>query len=346
MNEKISVIIPVYRSEKYLCRCVDSVLAQSYADIEVLLIDDGSPDGCPKICDAYGAKDNRCVVIHQENGGASSARNEGLRRASGDYIVFVDSDDTLPPDAIEKLYLAITGAGAQFSAGAISNGKDKPYPRLNVKINFKEAPLCLLDYLTTPGSYSPYAKIFAVSIIRDHNIYYNEALKCSEDALFIRQYLRYCSSIRLIPDTVYYYNSENADSLSKKFYPEYSSYYIEKLKALALLTETLAITEEQRNVFLKERAVHGLKISTAHYLSCGKREVYEKCICRAAELLSPWLSLGEPVRSGDLRKWWHKHCRQIENKDIDGYIRAMLNEQKHLSTVVRWKALARKFLKI
>ena len=103
----ISVIIPVYNVEKYLEECLDSVLRQSYQDFEVLLIDDGSKDGSGKICDAYASKDSRFSVIHKENGGVSSARNLGLKKAKGEYIAFVDSDDIIADDYLEKLYQGI-----------------------------------------------------------------------------------------------------------------------------------------------------------------------------------------------------------------------------------------------
>ena len=90
---KISFIIPVYKVEQYLKQCVDSVLSQTYQDIEVILVDDGSPDNCPSICDEYAKKGNRVTVIHKTNGGLSSARNEGMKKATGDYVCFVDSDD-------------------------------------------------------------------------------------------------------------------------------------------------------------------------------------------------------------------------------------------------------------
>lgn len=99
----ISIIVPVYKVEPYLRKCVDSILAQTYTNIEVILIDDGSPDGCPAICDEYAEKDSRVVVIHQENAGVSAARNAGLEIAKGDCIGFVDSDDWIEPDMYEVL---------------------------------------------------------------------------------------------------------------------------------------------------------------------------------------------------------------------------------------------------
>jgi glycosyltransferase involved in cell wall biosynthesis len=98
----ISIIVPVYKVEQYLDRCVKSLINQTFKDIEIILVDDGSPDNCPKICDEYSIKDNRVRVIHKENGGLSDARNTGIHYAKGEYILFVDSDDYIEGDACEK----------------------------------------------------------------------------------------------------------------------------------------------------------------------------------------------------------------------------------------------------
>lgn len=101
---KFSIIIPIYKVEKYLRTCVDSVLSQTLRDIEVVLVDDGSPDGCPAICDEYAVADSRVIVIHKENGGSSDARNVGLLAATGEYVIFLDSDDYyLSPELLAKI---------------------------------------------------------------------------------------------------------------------------------------------------------------------------------------------------------------------------------------------------
>lgn len=100
---KVSVVIPIYNVEKYLCECVDSVLRQTYTELEIILVDDGSPDKCGEICDEYAQIDGRITVIHKPNGGLSDARNAGMRIASGKYIYFIDSDDYILDDTIEKL---------------------------------------------------------------------------------------------------------------------------------------------------------------------------------------------------------------------------------------------------
>lgn len=103
MMSEISVIVPVYKVESYLERCIQSILAQTYKDFELILVDDGSPDNCPAICDRYAKQDGRIRVIHQENGGLSAARNTGIEMAKGKWLFFVDSDDWVHTEALRTL---------------------------------------------------------------------------------------------------------------------------------------------------------------------------------------------------------------------------------------------------
>lgn len=128
----ISVIVPVYKVEPYLRRCVDSILSQTYCDFELILVDDGSPDSCPSICDDYAAQDSRVHVIHQENGGLSAARNAGIdwafANSDSQWLTFVDSDDCISPAYLEKLYAALAETHADISiCGHVSfSGEDSP----------------------------------------------------------------------------------------------------------------------------------------------------------------------------------------------------------------------------
>ena len=121
MHDLISVIIPIYKVEEYLDACVTSVLAQTHKNLEIILVDDGSPDHCPRMCDDWAEKDNRIRVIHKPNGGLSDARNAGIDIATGDYIAFVDSDDYIKPDMMEKLYAAIRKENADIAACGFLN---------------------------------------------------------------------------------------------------------------------------------------------------------------------------------------------------------------------------------
>ena len=113
----ISVIVPVYNVEAYLRDCVDSIIAQTYTNLEIILVDDGSPDGCPGICDEYAQKDSRIRVIHKENGGLSNARNAGMEFMSGEYLMFIDSDDVLPKNSVRILYNLAVEHSAELVIG-------------------------------------------------------------------------------------------------------------------------------------------------------------------------------------------------------------------------------------
>lgn len=115
MNKLVSVIVPVYNVEKYLSRCIDSIINQTYKNLEIILVDDGSPDRCGDICDQYAIKDSRIKVIHKKNGGLSDARNAGINLAKGDYITFIDSDDWIHPKYIETLYDLVKKHNADIS---------------------------------------------------------------------------------------------------------------------------------------------------------------------------------------------------------------------------------------
>lgn len=119
MEELISVIVPIYKVEPYLRRCVDSILGQTYRKIEVILVDDGSPDGCPSICDEYATLDSRIKVIHKQNGGLSDARNAGIDIAKGAWLAFVDSDDWIEPDMFEVLLHNAQESNSEISVGSV-----------------------------------------------------------------------------------------------------------------------------------------------------------------------------------------------------------------------------------
>lgn len=114
-NYLVSIIVPIYKMEKYLPKCIDSIINQTYKNLEIILVDDGSPDNCPQICEDYGKKDNRIKVLHKKNGGLSDARNAGLNITTGDYITFIDSDDYYELDAIEKLVYTITKTNSKIA---------------------------------------------------------------------------------------------------------------------------------------------------------------------------------------------------------------------------------------
>lgn len=171
----VSIIIPIYNVEKYLRQCVDSVLCQTYFDLEIILVDDGSPDGCGPICDEYAEKDTRIKVIHKENGGLSDARNAGLEIAKGEYIYFLDSDDYIKKDAIKRLVSRIEEEKADliyFDAETIvEDFEDKDYYEDFIRKH---------TYKTADG-----ASVIASHIM--HNEYYSVVWALFLRADFIRE---------------------------------------------------------------------------------------------------------------------------------------------------------------
>lgn len=183
MNDLISIIVPIYNVERYLRRCIDSIISQSYSNIEIILIDDGSPDECGKICDEYSKKDSRIKVIHKENEGVSSARNLGLEIISGKYLTFVDPDDYIEKEMIEKLYEWIKKYEADISiCGVIDN--DENY---NILRKTKGKDIILLDRENTFKEFMEeyyfnsvcWAKLYRTDLWK--NIRFNEKTKIAED---------------------------------------------------------------------------------------------------------------------------------------------------------------------
>ena len=175
---KISVITPVYNVEKFLNKCVDSILAQTFSDFELFIVDDGSPDSCGKIADEYAKKDSRVRVIHKENGGAPSARNAGILQAKGEYFYFPDSDDWLEPNYLEELYNCAVKTGAKlvisgFSMEYYENNKFQTYKVEPTEKYFETKELLrsnLHNYFDNMMMAVPWNKLYKAEYIRENRI--------------------------------------------------------------------------------------------------------------------------------------------------------------------------------
>lgn len=215
-KNKISVIVPIYKVEDYLKQCVDSILNQSYKNLEVILVDDGSPDNSGKIADEYAKIDNRVVVIHKENGGLSDARNCGILKATGEYIMFIDSDDFLPVDACSCLEKEITARNADYVvANYINCNEDgtlweKPIFNIEKYKNFK---LEIKDYKDSFFIMNSSAcnKIFRRSFIEKNELRFVVGVP-AEDAIFTMTCFIKSTNVYYIPNIVYYYRQRNSAS--------------------------------------------------------------------------------------------------------------------------------------
>lgn len=212
-NDLISIIVPVYKVEQYLPQCIDSILAQTYTDFELILVDDGSPDNCGKICDDYAKKDNRVQVIHKANAGVSAARNDGIAFAKGAYITFVDGDDF-----IDKAYLEVLFEAAdKYCADMVFCGFDRLYGSRVVENRepIEEGKIADPYELRTKFLSTREDTVFgsACRVLYKNElfvrIHFNTKLSFMEDKLFILQAVSIAKSIAYCGQALYHYRIHN-----------------------------------------------------------------------------------------------------------------------------------------
>ena len=214
----ISVIVPVYNAEKYLHRCIDSILAQTFTDFELLLVDDGAKDRSGEICDDYAIKDSRVKVFHKENGGVSSARNVGLDNAKGDWISYIDSDDWIAKEYLSNLWNhAKTGVDlvVSFPTYIYSDGTSRRpqySPKFVDEHNFEDI---FVEHSMHQNT-SPWSKLFKRAIIESGNIRFCEDMYIGEDLLFLYTYMLHTVNIYISSDNDYFYSYDLETSLTKR----------------------------------------------------------------------------------------------------------------------------------
>ena len=217
-NNLISVIVPVYKVEAYLDRCVQSIIDQTYADLEIILVDDGSPDNCPAMCDAWAERDGRIRVIHKENGGLSDARNAGMAAATGEYIAFVDSDDWIAPEMFERLVKALQIDGSDIAACTVEMVWEDNTPsqlltvQMNGVLDRQEAQKALLEesLLKQPVWY----KIYRRDKIKDIAF---EVGKYHEDVYWSYQAIGNANRVSLIDYIGYFYFQRPGSIMGERY---------------------------------------------------------------------------------------------------------------------------------
>ena len=221
---RLSIIVPIYNAERYLNRCIESILSQRFADFELLLINDGSTDTSLDICKSYAKNDNRIKVITKDNSGVSATRNIGIDISTGDWITFIDSDDW-----ISENYLGVMNSSirSDLVVGTVffkSNG--------TVGYLFKENFICEGDQYTSilskectnPLFNSPWAKFLRKSIIENHNLRFDERLCFGEDAVFVKEYLLHINTLQT-DNTIIYNYDDIGDDIYKKYSNSFAPIY-------------------------------------------------------------------------------------------------------------------------
>ena len=258
--KKVSVIVPVYNAEKYLGYCVNSILSQTYNDLEVILVNDGSTDGSLKICNNYRLIDERVLVIDIPNGGVGNARNIGMMRATGEYLQFVDSDDVIAQTMVEKLVGAIEAykkdivfcgleivvlddnlPEKRFSCTSEGIGKECVLER---NVFFEKMAFLLWKTAILEG---PCNRVYRMKIIKENNIKFPTDISLGEDFIFNMEYYNYCNGAVFLSEKLYYYVQINDNALTSIYRPEIfenQMMLIEKFREF--LKSNITISKEEK----------------------------------------------------------------------------------------------------
>lgn len=225
MSFLVSVIVPVYKAEPYIRKCIDSILSQTFVDFELLLVDDGSPDNCGNICDEYVKKDARVQVFHQENGGVSKARNLGLEHAKGDYVCFIDSDDWVDASMLETLIgwereqqTDLLFYGFQCETSTVYSDTMELLQQCSgvyEGVNSIVEVCYLLEKNELFGW--TWNKLFRNSIIQEYHIRFNEEISIQEDHIFTLEYLKYVMCLAVYGYTPYHYRVVQGSLINKVY---------------------------------------------------------------------------------------------------------------------------------
>lgn len=206
-RSKISIVIPVYNVEKFIVQCIESILAQTFTDWELILVDDGSMDASASICDDYACRDKRIRVIHKKNGGVSSARNVGLDNASGEYVCFIDSDDWVDPSYLADFKMDCYDADVYISGAKYDTyGKTYSYKQYESVYcsDVKAISECYIHQKLMDNGY-PWGKLFRLNIIQESGLKFDEKLSINEDHIFVLECMLNASSMYVANSYGYHY---------------------------------------------------------------------------------------------------------------------------------------------
>lgn len=234
-KDLISIIVPVYNVEKYLDKCIESIVNQTYKNIELILVDDGSPDNCPKMCDEWSQKDNRVKVIHKENGGLSSARNFGLEASTGEFVCFIDSDDWIDYNAIEELTKIIDDSTDFVSFGMLLEFDTETAQLVYADKKHTYFQKELFENFLNDNSVAGYAcnKLFRKEIIGEER--FDESLLSCEDIDFCTRIATICNKV-IHTDAKFYHYRQRNDSMTGEY-----KYNVRKLSVLTAYENIMPI---------------------------------------------------------------------------------------------------------
>lgn len=295
----ISIIAPIYKVEPYLRRCIDSILNQTYQDFELILVDDGSPDNCGAICDEYAAKDTRVRVIHKENGGLSDARNAGYEIAQGEFIAFIDSDDWIAPDFLERLHSTLVETGADICECEVfrTGGEEVDSAPGTPKI-FDTAEA--MEQLIHDGNFHQHVwnKLYRRETIGD--IVFPKG-KTNEDEFWTYQVFGNAKKVARISDILYFYFQRPGSIMGETYSLKRLDALEAKLQRQIYVDEKFSQLHRQAKLNLFGSCIYAAQMSLIH-LSKEHKAVAKERISTIVHQCS--ISLKDCMRVGGSNKLW------------------------------------------
>lgn len=288
---KVSVIIPVYKAEKYIHECIESVLNQSFSDIELVLVDDGSPDNSGAICDEYALKNNRIKVYHQKNGGVCAARNKGLDMATGDYILFLDSDDYMPTDAVETLYNDAVQNNAGIAIGRMFCNTESTETDNSFEV-WKGMEALTKGAEDHPALYGCCTKLFKRELVRD--VRFVEGRKVHEDGYFLFLAMIKLPNITVRNKCTYIYRNNPGSASHEAFSEKYFDVlYFFNLKKKIIDEQFPELSEKFNNKLVKAH------ITMLHLFCRTKDKKYNKDVKHSVKMVRKYSKYFVPAVSGE-----------------------------------------------
>ncbi|MBD1378857.1 glycosyltransferase family 2 protein [Metabacillus arenae] len=287
MVPKVSVIVPAYNCENYISSCLESIINQTYSKIEIIIINDGSIDKSEQIIEEYKKKDNRIIYLHQENSGPSEARNKGILTSKGEYLVFIDSDDTVDKRYIELLFKKIISSNADLVCCGYkdySNYGVKNHTDFDFKDNVSIHSFMEMACNGTGGVL--WSKIFKKEIIAKHNLKMDKNIFMSEDLVFVLQYASHCKLFAAIKEYLYNYNRLNQGSISANISINYIKNNILVCEYLEGIFDSVKLKEKKGNQLIVNR-IQELVLSIIEQQSIFAKKIgIKKASIKVKEILS------------------------------------------------------------
>lgn len=349
---KISIIVPVYNAESTLQRCCNSLINQTYSDIEIILIDDGSTDGSLLICEEMAERDHRISIIYQENGGVSVARNRGLDAVAGDYLMFIDSDDWIETDTVRTMLDLVNSSDSDVGIFSFINHyaankryvfaiEDKKYTVKEVILNYRsiqnsDAVLC-----------SVCNKLYKTDLINDFRVRFSDGIPFGEDFIFNSKVFQNAKSIVTTSKAFYYYDCSVENSGVKKLYTNYDKFINLMDEALTRLCLAEQIERDCftdfRDQFVGARWLYAFGVCVFSNIELERKS---RVILRWAQAIPDEIQKGATLQNSDYRIIMNLIDQGCHEKKIQQLIRQIIQENDKRKRITKMKIAIKRVLHI